>query len=341
MYKFFIKTFFLLSIVFPFIFFILGKISGYFFYLLVVILFFIYFIFHKIIQNINNKFQSNFDKLKEAINLLEKSIEEKETKLKNTPNILKSFSSLFDFSENLINLTETEAIFDFIVDATSKMFLGAENVLLFILQSSEKLQLVRSIKRKSIVIKEKEADIIDKWVLKNNYSLLIQDIRQDFRFDFHKIVAAKERGILSLIVSPISIGKKTIGVIRLESKIENTFTSQDCRLLRSICDLAAIVMERAQLFGQIQELAIKDSLTSVFLKDYFIKRLTEEINRAKVSKQQIGVLMLDIDDFKKVNDTYGHLVGDAVLKHVANIVKRSVRKTDIVCRYGGEEIVIL
>ncbi|MCM8787126.1 MAG: sensor domain-containing diguanylate cyclase [Candidatus Omnitrophica bacterium] len=341
MYNFFAITFFLLSIIFPLIFFISGKISGYFFYFLIIILFFFFFIFRKILQNINNKFQSNFDKLEETSNLSKKNIKEKEKKLQDLPTVLSKLSSLFEISENLINLTEIDAIYDFIVDAVSKIFLEAENILLFILQSPEKLLLLRSVKRKPLVIKEKEADIIDKWVLKNNYSLLIQDIRQDFRFDFRKIIAYNKRGILSLMVSPISIDKKTIGVLRLESKIANAFMPQDCRLLRSICDLAAIIIERSQLFRQIQELAIKDSLTSLFLRDYFLKRLTEEINRTKISKQSLGVLMLDIDDFKKINDTYGHIVGDIVLKRLAGILTSVIGDAgNLISRFGGEEFII-
>jgi diguanylate cyclase (GGDEF)-like protein len=91
----------------------------------------------------------------------------------------------------------------------------------------------------------------------------------------------------------------------------------------------------------VEELAIKDSLTSLFLKDYFFKRLEEEINRTSAKKTSFGIIMLDIDDFKKINDTHGHIVGDIVLKKLANMLKEIIGNAgNIICRFGGEEFIL-
>ena len=88
-------------------------------------------------------------------------------------------------------------------------------------------------------------------------------------------------------------------------------------------------------------MAIKDSLTSLYLKEYFFERLAEEIKRAHSKKSQIGVIMIDIDDFKKVNDTYGHVVGDFVLKKLAKILTNIAGGAgNIISRFGGEEFII-
>ncbi len=96
------------------------------------------------------------------------------------------------------------------------------------------------------------------------------------------------------------------------------------------------------LFAQkaLEEMAIRDSLTTLYNRRYFSGRLEEEFLRNRRSKQPIGIVMLDIDHFKKVNDTYGHLCGDSVLVQYADILKKNVRQHDIVARYGGEEFVI-
>lgn len=96
-------------------------------------------------------------------------------------------------------------------------------------------------------------------------------------------------------------------------------------------------MERAILYHKVQELAITDSLTGVFSRRYYLERANEEIARSKKFKYNFSLLMADIDHFKSYNDRYGHLVGDAILKEVAKVIRENVRQIDLVGRYGGEE----
>ncbi|HQD36953.1 MAG TPA: GGDEF domain-containing protein [Thermodesulfovibrio thiophilus] len=84
-----------------------------------------------------------------------------------------------------------------------------------------------------------------------------------------------------------------------------------------------------------------DELTSVYNRTTGINRLIEEMSRAKRHKQSLSIAMLDIDNFKSINDTYGHLVGDRVLNHIALQIKNLIRKSDVVSRYGGEEFLII
>lgn len=102
-----------------------------------------------------------------------------------------------------------------------------------------------------------------------------------------------------------------------------------------------LILKRVQLYAKIEELAITDSLTGVFLRRYFQERLEEEINRCNKFKLGFVFLMLDLDNFKNYNDHYGHLVGDVLLSRVASIIKDNVRQIDIVARYGGEEFCII
>ncbi len=101
--------------------------------------------------------------------------------------------------------------------------------------------------------------------------------------------------------------------------------------------LLSLCLERIKLYDRLQELSIHDSLTKIYNRRYFMQRFFEEFSRAKKFNLELSFLMIDIDHFKKINDTYGHLVGDAVLREVARLIREHVREIDFIARFGGEE----
>jgi diguanylate cyclase (GGDEF)-like protein len=285
-------------------------------------------------------FRNESESLQEKINLLGQDISEKKKIFDTLPAKNDKITLLFDISNELFELYKPDEVLGYLVSASQKLFSSADNILLFVLNNTL-LQLNLSCKKEECVIKEKAGDIIEKWLLRHNQSLLVEDIFKDFRFDYNKVIAFRERKIRSFIASPISVGENILGAVRIESKTPMCFSMDDSRYLRDMCDLGAVVLERATLFMKAEELAIKDSLTSLFLKDYFFKRVKEEIKRAKYKKSCLGVLMVDIDDFKNINDTYGHIVGDIVLKQMSKVLLSVVPEDEgIVARFGGEEFVI-
>jgi len=303
----------------------------------------VFLIFHKLRVSAFAKYHGQFDNTEEKINLLAESLIEKKKILQFLPDKNKRASFLFGVSKDLIELIDPEEIFSFLVNTLGELFPQAENVLLFEFnKESASLSLNRSSKRNKSVIKTKKGDVLDSWVLRHNCSLLIEDLAKDFRFDYNKIDACMVRGMRSFILSPLSIDHTILGVARIESKNFSSFSLDDSRFLRNICDLGAVVLEKANFISRTQDLAIKDSLTSLFVKDYFFRRLSEECRRAKSRGIKHGIIMLDIDDFKKINDTYGHIVGDLVLKKLARIIlKFSSGAGNVVSRFGGEEFTIL
>lgn len=103
----------------------------------------------------------------------------------------------------------------------------------------------------------------------------------------------------------------------------------------------SLEIKKILLYETVEKMAITDSLTGLYVRRYFSERLEEEFGRSARHKLKFSFLMLDIDDFKKCNDTHGHLVGDVVLKNIAGIVKDSIREIDLACRYGGEEFAVI
>ncbi|MFQ5407644.1 MAG: diguanylate cyclase [Anaerolineales bacterium] len=126
-----------------------------------------------------------------------------------------------------------------------------------------------------------------------------------------------------------------IGVVRAEP--EQKFTPADLQLLTLFAQQATIAVENARLFGEVERLAITDGLTGLHNRRHFLALAEREFERALRYKRPLSILMLDIDHFKKVNDTYGHAAGDQVLRAVATRARQSLREVDFVGRYGGEE----
>ncbi len=140
---------------------------------------------------------------------------------------------------------------------------------------------------------------------------------------------------------PLIVQGRMTGMIALDSYQVNTFTQDHARLAAAYADQVAIALENARLFAQTQELAITDPLTGLYNRRFFFSQAKAEFERARRYQEPLSIIMLDIDDFKKINDTYGHLVGDQVLQTLAKLCRENLREIDIVGRYGGEEFVIL
>ncbi len=186
--------------------------------------------------------------------------------------------------------------------------------------------------------KQKSGDLFDYWVLRNRQSLIVTDTQKDFRFDLAKSPPADD--VRSVIASPLIHEKKVVGTLRCNSLKPGTFSTDELRLLDAISTLASSAISNSILFQKTEELAIRDSLTGLFVQRYFMERLNEEHGRSLLTHAPLTLLMCDLDHFKSWNDRYGHGVGDYILKQISETIVRKI--TDgIAARYGGEEFSIL
>lgn len=149
------------------------------------------------------------------------------------------------------------------------------------------------------------------------------------------------RNIRSLLCVPLLVKGKSHGCVLIEHSIPEAFDEDNVRLLEIITQQISIAIDNARLYEQLQELANTDGLTQVYNRVFFQNRLQDELEQAQQLGYEVSVILYDIDNFKRFNDTYGHLFGDIVLKTLAKLVKESIRKDDIVARFGGEEFIIL
>jgi diguanylate cyclase (GGDEF)-like protein len=138
----------------------------------------------------------------------------------------------------------------------------------------------------------------------------------------------------------ISFGQ-THGVLTLHSSRKNAFHESELQPLESVADICANSIQNAHYVQRVKQLAYLDGLTGIFNRRFFELRIMEEIERARRYGTGMAVIMADIDQFKSLNDEFGHLLGDEVLRQVSSLFHQQVRKIDVVCRYGGEEFAIL
>jgi diguanylate cyclase (GGDEF)-like protein len=191
-------------------------------------------------------------------------------------------------------------------------------------------------------IKQKKGDIFDRWVRKTLQPLFLEDTKTDFRFDMEKVETEDKRPVRSLLSVPLIIQNKPVGILRLDSYLPDRFTKEDLRFLKTIGDMAAVALENAQLYDRVEDMAIRDSLTGLYLRRHMMDRLNEEISRHLRRDQEMSFIMIDLDHFKKYNDQFGHMAGDLVLKHLGQRLRQEFGGPgNLTCRYGGEEFCVL
>lgn len=145
----------------------------------------------------------------------------------------------------------------------------------------------------------------------------------------------------SLMAQPLLVDDEVTFILVMFRTAGDAFHERDERLLKLLINAFEITLKNLQLRNKIQEQAIKDGLMGVFNHRYMKIKLEEEMARSKRYGKPLTLIIADVDYFKKFNDTHGHLLGDKVLREIADILQDSVRETDIVARYGGEELAIL
>src|SRR5262249_12077274 len=145
----------------------------------------------------------------------------------------------------------------------------------------------------------------------------------------------------SVLCIPITYGESLMGVLNVESLEENAFSPQDVLILNTLGDLLATALHNAFVFRKLQQQSITDGLTGIKTRRFFWESLTSEWKRAARSGRPFSVVLIDLDKFKEVNDSLGHLEGDLVLARVGRLLEQKCRQSNVVARYGGDEFIIL
>src|SRR5512142_910736 len=178
------------------------------------------------------------------------------------------------------------------------------------------------------------------WVARHGESLLVPDVRTDPRFA-KRIDEMTKWQTRSIICVPLKSKQRVLGVIQLINCSVETFVEKEMFFLHALCDYAAIAIDNARAVEKIQELTITDDCTGLYNARHLYKTLESEVYRSPRFGYEFSVIFLDLDQFKYVNATYGHLVGSKLLQEIGFKIKSQLRLIDYAFRYGGDEFVIL
>ncbi len=151
----------------------------------------------------------------------------------------------------------------------------------------------------------------------------------------------RAEGMRGLVMLPLIAKGEAIGLVELTGCSRPTSDPGQITLARTMAQEAAMALDNARMYETARDLADRDPLTGFFNHRYLHERLSDEIVRAVRYRRPLSVLMLDLDDFKLVNDTFGHVYGDRVLVHVAELVRSMLRGSDVATRYGGDEFAVI
>lgn len=173
-------------------------------------------------------------------------------------------------------------------------------------------------------------------VAREGQTIIVEDMRR------HPLFASSPSDWAGSIISiPLKVGETVVGVMNLARNTVGGFSLSELRLLSLLSDQAAVAISNASLHQMISRQAYSDTLTGLPNRRALDERLEEEVSAARRNNYSFAVIMMDLDGFKEVNDTYGHATGDDVLRIVFNQMAHGVRNTDFLARYGGDELTLI
>ncbi len=178
------------------------------------------------------------------------------------------------------------------------------------------------------------------WIAKHGESLIVPDVLNDARFA-KRIDEMTKWQTRSIICIPLKSKHNVLGVIQLINCALENFSDNEMFFLHALCDYAAIAIDNARAVERIQELTITDDCTGLYNARHLYKTLESEVYRSQRFGYEFSVIFIDLDHFKQVNDTYGHLVGSKLLSEFGFHIKAHLRLIDYAFRYGGDEFVVL
>lgn len=151
----------------------------------------------------------------------------------------------------------------------------------------------------------------------------------------------KEEGVKAVAACRLEAQDELLGILYVDDFKPRTLTDYERKTLRLFAQIAGLALQKIKLIEENREMALTDGLTGLNNHRYFHERLQQELSRVRRSNRHLSLLLIDVDYFKKYNDANGHLAGDDVLKRIATLIRKTARAGDVVCRYGGEEFVVI
>ncbi|HLA05813.1 MAG TPA: diguanylate cyclase [Anaerolineales bacterium] len=246
--------------------------------------------------------------------------------------------ALKKLSINLTSSLDLPDVLDAVVMEAMRLVFNARDVNIF-LYKNQKLSFGAALDSEGVRNKpwsKPRSNGLTYSVARNGETIIVENTRDHPLFQ-----NIPENWAGSIIGIPLKVGDTVVGVMNLSRSTPGKFSHPELRLLSLLADQAAVAISNASLHLMISRQAYSDTLTGLPNRRALDERLEEEVASARRNNYSFAVIMMDLDGFKIVNDTYGHSTGDDVLRLVFNQMARGVRNTDFLARYGGDELTLI
>jgi len=254
----------------------------------------------------------------------------------------REFSALYDGSKRMMKCVTLEENLNTFLDIINAITHNDVSIIAITDETKENEMVIKSSRGlvDDVIGKRVENESLLLWVV--NYKQYLDLRHYDAKKKIKPIIASniKFPKLQRVIIYPLGFEDRVLGALMLGYKDEGP-DDYEKRIIEILTNQACISISNATLFEQVQRMATTDGLTGVYNHRHFQEKFNEVLMRAERYNEKFSLILIDIDFFKKVNDTYGHQVGDIVLKKVAQTLQQVARKVDIVARYGGEEFAII
>ncbi len=248
-----------------------------------------------------------------------------------------------DVAKALTSSLDRDSILQTIMEKMAEHIRPDTWSLLLIDQDQEEMYFAIAVGTAAEVLKNvrlKVGEGVAGYVAKHGERVIVPDVYSDPRFA-KRIDEMTHWETRSIVCFPLRSKERVLGVLQLLNVDMEHFGDQEISFLESLCDYAAIAIENARAVEKIQELTITDDCTGLFNARHLYKTLETEVYRSARFGYEFTILFLDLDHFKYVNDTHGHLIGSKLLAEVGYLIKGQLRLIDYAFRYGGDEFVVL
>lgn len=267
--------------------------------------------------------------------------EDKATNLRRT---MEGFAVVHDMAKSLTSSLQLDQVLNTIMEKVEQLLQPDTWSLLLVDEKTNELYFQIATGEAAAKLKDvrlKMGEGIAGWVAQSGQAEIVPDVGKDPRFN-KQVDQMTQMSTHSIVCVPIRTEERVLGVIEIINHIgHRDFDQADLGLLQAMADYAAIALENALHVQRIHELTITDDTTDLYNVRHLNFVLETEIYRSKRYQYEFSLLFIDLDHFKQVNDTYGHLVGSKLLRELATFLRGSLRLIDYAFRYGGDEFVIL
>ncbi|NEN87497.1 MAG: diguanylate cyclase [Okeania sp. SIO3H1] len=269
----------------------------------------------------NNHLEQQVQHLQESVNRLEQRNQE-----------MAIINQMIDFLQACEKIEDANKL---LTEFIKKLFPGFSGTVLSRDEHNNKFESVSHYG--NLADSEMLVEFNDCWALRHQ-KIHIASNNQPELFCAHTYQDSQLTGTICI---PLLAQGKAWGIFYLRSELPQGISNYQRELARTVAEQISLGLYNLKLREKLRNESIRDSLTGLFNRRYLDESLKQEIIKAKRYQQPLSIIMVDVDRFKKFNDTYGHDVGDIVLQKVAHFLQKQVRKYDIVCRYGGEEMTVI